>query len=883
MNLSIGILSSPWIDRLGWVLLYFLWQGAFIGLAVAFILPLLSRASSNARYGFLCAALLACGLLPLVTWCNPFFHPEAIPLASSKPKIAIVNHEVAPVGAQDTPQPEIRDGSAESGGVPFLSKHLPDQAVEYLNGLAPLIVAAWFLGIAILGLRLFGSWLYIRQLVRTGFPVQDSIWLDRLKQLSDRMQIGRTVHLLQTALVEVPMLIGWLRPVILVPTALFAGLPPDQLEAILIHELAHIRRHDYLVNLLQVLIETLLFYHPVVWWIGHKLRHERENCCDDLALLIVQDRGVYANALAALEETRSVQLTLTMAASGGSLLQRIQRIAGLRGKAQDSLNRKPMLSIFIVLFLLTVFSLGWLWQIHINAVTDKKLFTLLLKDYGVHQLDFAQEVNRHKDRLNYARDKNGMTLLDVVAQVEHENEALLLMMAGANPNLRDAAGKTPIYYTFNHPSHSQSMIRDFLLIRGAKLDAVDNSGETPLMAATETGSLKSIQALVRDGADLHPASVPEDHRPLALALKRGDPQIIDFLQEAENPTTFVPQQTQATAVADIQSAFTGAAEVGDLKTMEAMLAAGADLNGRDKRGVTALINAVYGAREDAVIYLLLLGADPNRQSQVGYLPLSWTFGWFGSTSDYMRMALIADGARTDIVKKDGNSLLTEACSHANLHAMQWMIWAGADPSKPAPVGTPMHVASKAGFDDAVELLQRNGVIEAPYSDPSPQWQMMHAVKTSNTAKIDELLKSGVSVDLVLNDEGENGMLMAIHNRQIAAARFLLSKGANPNFQNPKTGVTPLHGSTGWNFPENEKFREELLEAGANPNLPDKHGKTPFMSACVHGDVTLKITQMVAHGANINLRDNDGHTALYYAQKSGRTEAVNYLLQMNATQ
>ena len=127
-------------------------------------------------------------------------------------------------------------------------------------------------------------------------------------------------------MVEVPTVIGWLRPVVLVPGSALAGMAPYQLEAILAHELAHIRRHDYLVNLLQTLVETLLFYHPAVWWLSHRIRIERENCCDDLAVSLCGDPYAYAKALADLEELRADSGHLALAATGGSLIHRVRRL-----------------------------------------------------------------------------------------------------------------------------------------------------------------------------------------------------------------------------------------------------------------------------------------------------------------------------------------------------------------------------------------------------------------------------------------------------------------------------------------------------------------------------------------------------------------------------
>jgi uncharacterized protein (TIGR03435 family) len=142
-----------------------------------------------------------------------------------------------------------------------------------------------------------------------------------------RLRLRRRVHVVDSPLVDTPTALGWLRPVVLLPIAALTNLAPMQVEAILAHELAHIRRHDYFVNLLQTLAETLLFYHPAVWWVSARIRAEREHCCDDVAVSVWGDAVGYASALAELETWRMEQLrTLVLAATGGSLLDRVRRV-----------------------------------------------------------------------------------------------------------------------------------------------------------------------------------------------------------------------------------------------------------------------------------------------------------------------------------------------------------------------------------------------------------------------------------------------------------------------------------------------------------------------------------------------------------------------------
>src|SRR5439155_5091815 len=172
-------------------------------------------------------------------------------------------------------------------------------------------------------LRLLTGWLWVQRLRTRGVAPADADFRRMAARLARRLHITRVVTLLESSLVDVPTVIGWLKPVVLLPASALGALSPQQLEAILAHELAHIRRHDYLVNLLQTLVETLLFYHPAVWWLSRRIRIERENCCDDLAVSLCGDPVAYANALADLESLRS-EITPThhiaMAATGGSLL-----------------------------------------------------------------------------------------------------------------------------------------------------------------------------------------------------------------------------------------------------------------------------------------------------------------------------------------------------------------------------------------------------------------------------------------------------------------------------------------------------------------------------------------------------------------------------------
>jgi beta-lactamase regulating signal transducer with metallopeptidase domain len=209
-----------------------------------------------------------------------------------------------------------------------------DAARPWTPSLTATVVGLWMLGVCVFAMRLAGGWIVARRLIvgeRQSVSAETQAAADRL---SRRMGIDRVVRVVQSSGVTVPMMVGWLKPIVLLPAAVLAGLAPAQIEALLAHELAHVRRHDYVVNLLQSVVETLLFYHPAVWWVSRHVRVEREHCCDDLAVAMC-DRLAYATALGDLAAL-SAPASPALAATGGPLVDRIRRIVEPSGHEGDT-------------------------------------------------------------------------------------------------------------------------------------------------------------------------------------------------------------------------------------------------------------------------------------------------------------------------------------------------------------------------------------------------------------------------------------------------------------------------------------------------------------------------------------------------------------------
>jgi len=320
-----SIETMPAVEALGWTLVHFLWQGALVALMLALARVELKRRTANLRYLASCAAMLLMLALPVITFVTLYS-------IAHKTQVVMTGHP-APTKQTvktDALKSEFGDDSPIVGELtqsptPTSPRR---QLRELFSVVAPWLTSLWLAGVILLSLRMICGWAYSRRLKSYGTGSLPDEWQIRFAELCRNVRVLRPVRLLESAVIQVPAVIGWLRPVVLIPASALVGLAPRQLEAVIAHELAHIRRYDYLVNLLQAAVEILLFYHPAVWWVSREIRQEREHCCDDVAVEVCGDALIYARALIEIESLRDAGMRLAMAADGGSLLSRIQRIVG---------------------------------------------------------------------------------------------------------------------------------------------------------------------------------------------------------------------------------------------------------------------------------------------------------------------------------------------------------------------------------------------------------------------------------------------------------------------------------------------------------------------------------------------------------------------------
>jgi beta-lactamase regulating signal transducer with metallopeptidase domain len=362
---------QPFVHALGWALLHALWQGTLVALLTAAALRLMKDFSAHARYVTATLGLLLMLAAPAITWSRLYLY-RSDAVSQSAQSVALYDNRQT-MNAKGSLPKDIDASQADAAGGsrrPADFASFQGLTESRFDSLARWLVLFWLVGITICSARLFSGWAATERLKRQGISRVTAACEESFARLSLRIGLSRPARLYQSLLVEVPTVIGWLRPVILVPVSAFTGLSQQQLEALLAHELAHVRRYDYLVNLLQSIAETLLFYHPAVWWASKQIRIEREHACDDLAVETCGDALLYARALAELETLRAEDVrSLALAANGGSLISRIRRLVS--APSRDDERRPAWLAG--LLLLATVSCALLLTQSALTAVTGPEV------------------------------------------------------------------------------------------------------------------------------------------------------------------------------------------------------------------------------------------------------------------------------------------------------------------------------------------------------------------------------------------------------------------------------------------------------------------------------------------------------------------------------
>lgn len=353
MNALIDFFGYELINALGWSIFHILWQGVILILFLGLLLRLLRNKSSNVRYN-----IAVIGLVAIVGL-------SAMNFVQNYNKSANSNIELPYY--QDISKNVLFDFSDTENDFYSVSAYDDIKSIVLkVDKYFPFMVNLWILGVILFTLKFIFSFLYTIRLKNTKTRPVSIQWIKRFENLQDRLRIQKSIAYLESYIIKIPVVLGHLKPVVLVPAEMLTGMPGNQIEAIIAHELAHIRRNDYIINVLQTIVETIFFFHPAVWYISAQIRKERENCCDDLALTVCNESIVYAKALVSIQELTLNRHYSAVAFSGNKkhLLNRIKRMI-MKPKEKSNITDK-LIAAFIIFSSFIALSFSYAAEINSN-------------------------------------------------------------------------------------------------------------------------------------------------------------------------------------------------------------------------------------------------------------------------------------------------------------------------------------------------------------------------------------------------------------------------------------------------------------------------------------------------------------------------------------
>ncbi len=849
--------SQPVWHRLSLTLVHFLWQGLSVAVVAyaAVRVPRLKR--GNPRYGAYLLAFAVMAICPLVTFAVLGGPPRPAAMAPAPMPEMEVSGPVPRSVLPEPPEPVSEDALTVSA-----TRHTPlrERLDGVLQASLPWALVCWMSGVLILSVRLLLGVIGIRRWRRNLEPVPDGLEA-RVALLSERLGMSgfRRVFVSGRALEVVAL--GYLRPMVLLPATIMTQMPPEMLEAVIAHELAHIRRFDLWVNLAQRIVETLLFYHPAVWWLSNRLRTEREFCCDEMAVAATGERLTYASALETAQRGRLAAaqpaLALALGQSKRSTLSRVRHILGLPPAPADS---RFWLAGAIVVVILAILAMpvASLMSARADSKTveaDEALTLELIeaaaagdirqvKDLIAAGADVNAQDRGDNTALHYATQKGhlevvkllvahgadvnagaqaGWTPLLAAANEGHEDIAEFLLKNQAPVDVADAAGYTPLYYAIW--SDDEETVRT-LIAHGADVNKPRKGGYSPLVHAVWQSETANIKALIDAGADVN---VKDDQggTPLYWAVDEGAPEVIRLFLEA------------GAQMSDLHRAVLE----GDLGRVKKLVDSGVDVDTRDDLGRPLSYWALSAGQIDVFDYLLKAGADVTISAKEGSTLLHKASE--RGLTDVVRR-LIAKGAAVNARTDGGGTPLFLAATRGHKEACQLLIVNGADVNAALDGGRhPLGDATARGHEDVVRLLLANGA-DVNLNVNNYGTALHAAVQRGRATLVDTLINHGADV----NADSRSGTVLH------------LAAGASRQH---------IHSET------LEPIIKKLLDHGADVHATDKRrGPTPLHVAARRGRADAA-RLLLAAGADVNAKDNRGRTPLSYAEGRYATREVAELL------
>ena len=851
------LLSEELISALGWTLIHALWQGALFAILLGIVLVLTHSYSSKSRYFI---AVIAFGLFAsatLVTF-SLLYNPEDISLAQIETQAQVMAEDSTPIlEPESSAPPELKAIDTKESSVVENSyqTNLLLQAKQYFSQHLPLIVTLWMLGVVVLLLRFLGSLAYIQRLRSYRTELLPASWLEQGERLKEQLQLKKKVAFLASYKVLTPLAIGIFRPAILLPAQLLSGLSQQQVEAILLHELAHIKRNDYLVNVLQTLIDILFFYHPAIWWMSATIRNERENCCDDMVIAITGETGNYARTLILLKEQEINPKLPAMAFTGikYKFNDRIKRLFNQPTVFADFREGFVTAMILVVgLFAIAVNAFGTPSFLQLNeppAIVQEEPTTTTTEEEPLQDLPtitdnayMPNDAEELEDEREDTQEEEANNSIEIAPSIPAEENSELDLLLGA---IDDG---------------NMELVK-FMLDKGAKVNDATKDGWTPLMEAADEGHMDIVKLLLDKGAEVN-AATRDGYTPLMVAVDEGYGEIAKLLMEKGAKVDAKTKHGW--------DVFMEAIDEGHIEIVRMLIDKGADVN-QVSGHHTPLMEAIDEGHMDIAKLLIENGADPNRTNNDGYTPLMEAAD--ASNPEAVRL-LLDRGADIKATNKHGWNAFLEAIDEGNIEIVKLLLDKGMDANAVYGHHTPLKEAIDEHHLEMVQLLLDRGA-DVNQGGENGYTPLMEAIDEGSVEIAELLLAKGANVHAQTKG-GHTALMEAADEGNLAITRLLLNKGAKPTAQ----------GSSGWSafleaIDEGHLDLVKLyVEQGSDVNQANGHGHTPLMEAADEGHMDI-VEYLIQKGADVNLPTESGHSPLTAAIDDGEREIVKLLVSKGA--
>ena len=774
-----ALISSELIAAIGWSLLHSLWQGALLAIILGILLVLSRTFSSQTRYLIIALFLaLFAATLPL-TIIRQYQKPLVYNLETAPDIVFSPATKASMATVRKQPLPQIN-----------VVTDIHNRFITYFNRHLPLLVTLWLMGLIGLLLRFLGQLAFVQRLKHHGVVPFPAKWQVTISKLEHQLNIPKKVRYLESLRTATPLTIGWLKPVVLFPIGLATRLSPDEVEVILLHELAHIKRNDFLFNALQSLVTILLFFHPVTHWMSRLLDAERENCCDDLVVGITGQQENYARTLIHLQEQKFTPMKTALSFTGTptSFSGRIMRIVN---KSFLPVNRfrEGLVTAWVL-----VAGLSFL------AATGLKNHPATAPHPVKKSINLKQE------------DKRTLALSAPIGPDKADKDLPAASLPSEKAEKEGVHPADEVDKLIKAIDDQDEKMFSYLLKQGVNVNGISSNGKIPLDFAAAEGRLKYVKLLLENGAKINQAG-DEQNRPLMAAAREGHEDVVRFLLPL-SPKLSAQQKTDLLITA---------IDNGQESLVEYLLSQGADINGisLSKAGWTPLGYAAAEGRTKLVNLLVKRGAKINYPLHGHRMPLLAAAG--EGKLDIVQI-LLAAGAEIETGGEHGTTALSIAAREGHQQVVDYLLTNGAQADKPNQEGwTPFHFATVQDQIAIIKRLMAAGAnIERSITTERNNWDDTRGEKV--------YLKAWTP------------LMLAVEEGHLEATKVLLDARANVNVKVEKTAYALagdghkeksigklLYVATGWTplmeavEKQNPALVQLLLANGADKNARTKEG------------------------------------------------------------